>query len=455
MSDHSSQQRSESQKAAARENGRKSRGPKTTDGKLKSRQNALKHGLAAQTVLPPNLQAEVESEIIIYSRHHKPQGEFEQRLVQKAALSSVKFLRLSHAELARTDERQRTALAEWDKSHEETATRLATIVLSPTHPATELERAEAFVAIQHTSAGLRLLAQAWDDLIDTLDDHHHWQESHVQKAARLLGYFQSLKRPETPPAFQNLAVDAATTLAALKTRKTPSTCHCSASSALGSASSAPGQPSVCHCSASSGRETVASSGPEPVTPEEGAVCRSSASSAGKPSVCHCSVSSGRETAASSGPEPVTPEDGALCVRALRQLADDERTRLRAEADNLWQSRESQSRAESPARALADATPEGQLLQRYLNDAHRTEDQALKALARHRRDQARERSEPPRPYDTSPLAGAVGRRPGEGPARPSTLSHGTNPSTPPQTSAVSPPTPPPTPAHPPSNGPAAA
>jgi hypothetical protein len=243
MSDQSSPHRSEAQNAASRENGRKSRGPKTPDGKLKSRRNALKHGLTAETVLPPNLQAEVESEIIIYSRHHKPQGEFEQRLVQKAALSSVKFLRLSHAEIARTDERQRTALADWDKSHEETATRLATIVLSATHPATEIERAEAHVAIQHNSAGLRVLAQAWDDLIDTLDEHHHWQESHVQKAARPLGYFQSLKRPETPPAFQNLAADAATTLAALKTRKTPpATCHCSASSAPGSASSAPGTP---------------------------------------------------------------------------------------------------------------------------------------------------------------------------------------------------------------------
>jgi hypothetical protein len=321
-------------------------------------------------------------------------------LVQKAALSSVKFLRLSHAEIARTDERQRTALGDWDKSHEETATRLATIVLSPTHPATELERVEAHVALQHNSAGLRLLAQAWDDLIDTLDEHHHWQEPHIQKAARLLGYFQSLKRPDTPPAFQNLAAAAATTVAALKTPKVPlSTCHCSVSSGPVSESGASGKPSVCHCSASSARE------------------------------------------------PVTPEEGALCVRALRQLADDERTRLRAQADHLWQSRESQSRAESLARALADTTPEGQLLQRYLNDAHRTEDQSLKALARHRRDQARERSEPPRAtaFDTpTPERHATLTAS----ARTAAPVHQTNLSPPPQTAAATPLNPPPTPARPP-------
>ena len=45
--------RTDKQKAASRANGRKSRGPVTPEGKLRARENALKHGHLAQTVLLP------------------------------------------------------------------------------------------------------------------------------------------------------------------------------------------------------------------------------------------------------------------------------------------------------------------------------------------------------------------------------------------------------------------
>jgi hypothetical protein len=103
--------RSEAQNQASRENGKKSQGPTTEEGKKKSRQNALKHGLAGQgIVLPDDLKQEVEAEILIYERGLKPQGEFEQRLVHKAAVSSAKFMRLAAAELTRAYDRQRQAL---------------------------------------------------------------------------------------------------------------------------------------------------------------------------------------------------------------------------------------------------------------------------------------------------------------------------------------------------------
>jgi hypothetical protein len=89
----------------------------------------------------------------------------------------------------------------------------------------------------------------------------------------------------------------------------------------------------------------------------------------------------------------------------------------------------------------------------MNDAHRTEDQALKALARHRRDQARERSEPPRltHVDTSTPT----RQAAVTTARPAIPTSQTNPSSTPKSSTPAPTNPPPAAAHPPASGPAAA
>lgn len=46
--------RSESQREASRRNGRKSAGPRTTAGKRRSRRNAMKHGLRAEKIAPPD-----------------------------------------------------------------------------------------------------------------------------------------------------------------------------------------------------------------------------------------------------------------------------------------------------------------------------------------------------------------------------------------------------------------
>jgi len=297
--------RSEAQIAAARQNGQNSKGPQTPEGKLKSRQNALKHGLTAEVVLPPDLKSEVEAEILIYERAMKPQGEFEQRMVHKAALSSVKFLRLAHAELTHASERQRTALDEWDRQRERHATALFTVIQGRFEGKSQ-EIAQAYVDLTHTSAGLRLMAQAWDDLIATLDAYNHWNPANTHKAARLLGYFANLQNPDCPFDFQSLAQDAQTTVDAIQGR-------------------------------------------------------------------------------------ATDVEGARCKRALLQLAQDERNRLLKEADHIWQTREAPSRQEAPARALLDPSPEGQLLQRYKNDAHRIEQQAHAQLARHRKTQAQERA----------------------------------------------------------------
>jgi hypothetical protein len=199
--------RSEAQKAASRENGKKSQGPTSPEGKKKSRQNALKHGLAgAGVVLPDDLKQEVEAEILIFERGLKPQGEFEQRLVHKAAVSSAKFMRIAAAELTRAYDRQRQALDRWDTKQMKSALKHARC-LDPRHTGTVIENAQSLVDLENSTAGCRLMVQAWDDLIESLETNRAWSPNELNRVARLLGYFSSLTQDDTPPDFKRIVAD--------------------------------------------------------------------------------------------------------------------------------------------------------------------------------------------------------------------------------------------------------
>jgi len=76
--------RTEKQIQAARENGAKSRGPKTPEGKSYSAQNATKHGFLAKTLLLPNEdQSEFEAIAAAYITKFQPEGPVETHLVEE------------------------------------------------------------------------------------------------------------------------------------------------------------------------------------------------------------------------------------------------------------------------------------------------------------------------------------------------------------------------------------
>jgi len=76
--------RSDKQIQAARENGAKSRGPKTPEGKAHSSQNATKHGFLAKTLLLPNEdQSDFEAIAASYIAKFQPEGPVETHLVEE------------------------------------------------------------------------------------------------------------------------------------------------------------------------------------------------------------------------------------------------------------------------------------------------------------------------------------------------------------------------------------
>src|SRR5450432_553348 len=79
---------SEARIAANRRNSQLSTGPKTPEGKEKSRANALKHGLCASVVVAEDLEL-VRGRTLEWFHALKPQNEFHIWLIDEIAILSI------------------------------------------------------------------------------------------------------------------------------------------------------------------------------------------------------------------------------------------------------------------------------------------------------------------------------------------------------------------------------
>jgi hypothetical protein len=174
--------RTEAQKQAARENGKKSHGPKTEDGKRRSRRNSTKDGLSPSTgtILPEALAADVERQIGAFKMQFRPRDAYEEALVRTAAVASARFAQLTQAETALTQSRLRHATDDWDNARNAEVARLAALL--PTDPLGALHGLSA------TAEGCDFLADAWDLLAQTLEDTGEFDAASRTHAARLLGH---------------------------------------------------------------------------------------------------------------------------------------------------------------------------------------------------------------------------------------------------------------------------
>jgi hypothetical protein len=92
----------------------RSTGPRTEEGKARSRGNALKHGLTDEgIVLPDEDAAEVERRLAAFQDELQPEGEVGRTLVRRAALLSVRMDRCVEQETAALSERVLRARSEF------------------------------------------------------------------------------------------------------------------------------------------------------------------------------------------------------------------------------------------------------------------------------------------------------------------------------------------------------
>lgn len=94
---------SEKKLAANRANSQRSTGPTTSEGKEKSKLNAVKHGLTArcfaQIFQPGSPECEEFSRVLsLVAEHYKPVGPMEHFLVEKVAIETIRYGRLVNRE---------------------------------------------------------------------------------------------------------------------------------------------------------------------------------------------------------------------------------------------------------------------------------------------------------------------------------------------------------------------
>src|ERR1051326_7456602 len=166
--------------AANRENAQRSTGPKTTEGKQKSRQNSLKHGLTGEGhVLPDDLAADVAAKEEEFAACAQPESAIERMLIRRMAVAGVRMERVELAESARrTARRQRAAKAFAKKIQDSCDDAVALFKRDPV---------AAMKQLQSTTAGCRWIARQWAALEQKITTPDSWDFHDLMKALDLLG----------------------------------------------------------------------------------------------------------------------------------------------------------------------------------------------------------------------------------------------------------------------------
>ncbi len=190
---------------ARRNNAKRSTGPRSENGKVRSRANAVKHGLAGNgTVLIEADREALQRRLEEWEHDLRPRGPVERGLVGLAALASVRLDRgLEESETALAL-RRRDATTNWDKRRDRRVARLDRRM--KTNPEWAQPRLESFCE------GIDWLLQRWDRILERLDDGRDLDPELVASIPALLGRSSDITFRENDHVAR-LYADAIATLA--------------------------------------------------------------------------------------------------------------------------------------------------------------------------------------------------------------------------------------------------
>ena len=195
---------SEARIEANRRNARKSSGPKTDEGKKRSRLNALKHGLNAtsETLLDaaPNnpIGAEYEQTRQDWFERMKPDDPLEEALLDVACRSTWRLRKIGKAEDSATDQRIRHARSEHIRKQKDRVDALVYDLLfdpvaryeAPPHDPERKLPADPGPIIREIESmveGVDWLLEKWDNLRFQLEDTGYWHFQEKFHIIRMLG----------------------------------------------------------------------------------------------------------------------------------------------------------------------------------------------------------------------------------------------------------------------------
>ncbi len=166
--------------AANRRNAARSTGPRTPEGKARSRGNALMHGLSGAGIALPGEDAEVvEARFEALAEDLGARGERDRILAHRAAFLALRLERCARFEAAMVTDAIRFAGRTFDD--ERRAAVEDAVARLPKEPATSLRR------LGRTAEGVDWLIEAWDRLAGDLADLGLFTFEHVVRAENLLG----------------------------------------------------------------------------------------------------------------------------------------------------------------------------------------------------------------------------------------------------------------------------
>ncbi len=180
---------SEARIRANLENSKRSTGPRTQEGKERSRRNSLKHGMTGGgIVLVEEDEAEVARRIEEFEEDLQPRGRVARYLTRRAAVLSVRVERCEQQEAAALSEKARNAGVAFDDARMAEVEKLYDWIAAS--PATNARR------LRQSPEGVDLLIRVFLELMLDLvhPTHHRWSYSHCQRVDNMMG-----RRPEDFP----------------------------------------------------------------------------------------------------------------------------------------------------------------------------------------------------------------------------------------------------------------
>ncbi len=174
---------------ANRRNAEHSTGPKTDEGKAECRQHAMKHGLAAQVLVPTEYTEKFQERLDGWIEVLAPEDVVQGYHVNQAVLASMRVERCQGLELERMIELSKVAQRpQWDQDREVEASDLgATLKRNPARVCLSLER---------TPAGRAWMIKQWKNLMFgvTYIARSHWSETETNTAMDLMGIPRTLRQ---------------------------------------------------------------------------------------------------------------------------------------------------------------------------------------------------------------------------------------------------------------------
>src|SRR3954469_158332 len=181
----------EARREINRKNAARSTGPKSAEGKLKARANAMKHGLRVETLALPGEDAEELRQLTDeWLDYYQPASPGMRAMLDRAVYSTVQLRRCQRFHAAAVAEQVRNAEEAWDRQQEKECERLKKLLRT--------EPADAILDLKRSARGCRWIVSQWTHLLSVLEHDGSWPPSQRDLASRLVG-----ERPEVETLKEN------------------------------------------------------------------------------------------------------------------------------------------------------------------------------------------------------------------------------------------------------------